>query len=60
MQNMYALFVNKQSLHGVVTIKILQALQISFAVIIVFQINTNKEIELKVLSQGENVSQMVI
>jgi len=58
MQNMYALFVNKQSMHGVVTMKILQALQISF-VIIVFQINTNKEIELKVPSQGKNVSQMV-
>ena len=56
----YALFVKKPSIHGVVTMKMLpvQALQISFT-IIVFQINTNKEIELKVPSQGKNVSQMV-
>ena len=48
MENMSALFVKKQSMHGVVTMKILQALQISF-VIIVFQINTNRNIELNVL-----------
>ena len=36
----------KQSMHGVVTMKTLQTLQISFA-IIVFQINTIKDIELK-------------
>ena len=55
MENMCALFVKKQSMHGVVTMKILQALQISF-VIIVFQINTNKNIELNVLSKGEYVT----
>ena len=39
MENMYVQFVKKQSMHGVVTMKTLQTLQISFA-IIVFQINT--------------------
>ena len=46
MENMYVQFVKKQSMHGVVTMKTLQTLQISFA-IIVFQINTIKDIELK-------------
>ena len=46
MENMYVQFVKKQSVHGVVIMKTLQTLQISFA-IIVFQINTIKDIELK-------------
>ena len=46
MENMYVQFVKKQSMHGVVTMKTLQTLQISFA-IIVSQINTIKDIELK-------------
>ena len=44
MESMYAQFVKKQSMHGVVTRRTLQALQILF-VIIVFQINTNKDNE---------------
>ena len=46
MENMYVQFVKKQSMRGVVTMKTLQTLQISFA-IIVFEINTIKDIELK-------------
>ena len=46
MENMYVQFVKKQSMHVVVTMKTLQTLQISFA-IIVFQINTIKDTELK-------------
>ena len=56
---MYVQFVKKQSMHGVVTMKTLQTLQISFA-IIVFQINTIKDIELKrSITRDLNVNHMV-
>ena len=59
MENMYVQFVKKQSMHGVVTMKTLQTLQISFA-IIVFQINTIKDIELKrSITRDLNVNLMV-
>ena len=46
-------------MHGVVTMKTLQTLQISFA-IIVFQINTIKDIELKrSITRDLNVNHMV-
>ena len=58
MENMYVQFVKKQSMH-VVTMKTLQTLQISFA-IIVFQINTIKDIELKrSITRDLNVNHMV-
>ena len=58
MENMYVQFVKKQSMHGVVTMKTLQTLQISFA-IIVFQINTVKDIELKrSITRDLNVNHM--
>ena len=47
MENMYAQFVKKQSIHSVVNMKPLQALQISY-VIILFRIKTNNDIKLKV------------
>ena len=59
MENMYVQFVKKQSMHVVVTMKTLQTLQISFA-IIVFQINTIKDIELKrSITRDLNVNHMV-
>ena len=59
MENMYVQFVKKQSMRGVVTMKTLQTLQISFA-IIVFQINTIKDIELKrSITRDLNVNHMV-
>ena len=59
MENMYVQFVKKQSMHSVVTMKTLQTLQISFA-IIVFQINTIKDIELKrSITRDLNVNHMV-
>ena len=46
-------------MHGVVTMKTLQALQISFA-IDVFQMNTNKDIELKrSITRELNLNHMV-
>ena len=46
-------------MHGVVTMKTLQALQISFA-IYVFQMNTNKDIELKrSITRELNLNHMV-
>ena len=59
MENMYVQFVKRRSMHGVVTMKTLQALQISFA-IDVFQMNTNKDIELKrSITRELNLNHMV-
>ena len=59
MENVFVQFVKRRSTHGVVTMKTLQALQISFA-IYVFQINTNKDIELKrSITRELNVNHMV-